>query len=654
MTSEKAENEASNTKTARTISRRACDACRLRKIKCEPLEEAASPPPGSSTSTADSSRKRSRGPETKPCKACAAVPLECTHSMPVKRRGPPNRLAQQAKALAAQHQSSPLTPDSGDAAKASVGHWSDRLSSHSGSSGHGTYPLHQNPDFEPGLYRLSDNGTHRSQGLGEPRSVPTPVAAAQFSLLRLPTVLDGVFNIQLICSKNLFDVMMEDYINILHPINPLVHVPTFRSDLRRQRYDYDFKFWALTISVCAYVVGALPRKFHEYHIYDPTFRFKSRLEMVDYCLKLLELGKPSNYMERPNQETWAVSLFASISALHVNLQNRSWAMIRECYLLSQHLGAHRISSYRGLDCVEAQLRKKSYWVTLYAFVHSRVLDERWPNVSDRMYWEHTDGEQVMPLEVDDEYITRTEVLPQPPFKTSLVVSFNAVTRIFCCLLPAIRDRSLPTVRSTARNEETADAIGLCDCGRGVRPATPREVILAMLDKIRYVIDDLPPEFGPWHSNAQGGPEIRDEITFGNYESMRANIHATHLWAQSILTERLIDCNHRVPQDEEDSRLVWSLREDLCRQLLQVLYNIRQSNLEPNGCILTMKIREVASTLLECPFEEQSHVARRARSYISKFVDLLARLDSNPEPAMELSLWNNLDSQPRTFPTHFVT
>ena len=65
---------------------------------------------------------------------------------------------------------------------------------------------------------------------------------------------------------------------------------------------------------------------------------------------------------------------------------------------------------------------------------------------------------------------------------------------------------------------------------------------------------------------------------------------------------------------------------------------------------TLKIRQVASTLLDSPFSEQDNISRRANGYIQNFVDILAKLDGNLEAGTQA--WNELNEQSRTSPSAF--
>lgn len=87
-----------------------------------------------------------------------------------------------------------------------------------------------------------------------------------------------------------------------------------------------------------------------------------------------------------------------------------------------------------------------------------------------------------------------------------------------------------------------------------------------------------------------------KVVQGQHEIMRANIHVTHLWLQSLLLEQVdvvvqegvIGSSSAAAAAEEVSASLkanWAEREDICRQMLHLLHSIPYVYLEPNGLYL---------------------------------------------------------------------
>lgn len=71
------------------------------------------------------------------------------------------------------------------------------------------------------------------------------------------------------------------------------------------------------------------------------------------------------------------------------------------------------------------------------------------------------------------------------------------------------------------------------------------------------------------------------------------------------------------------------RELIVQHLLTVLASISQRSMEPNGASLINKIRQVASTLVNDAPERKGPVAVKAQESLSKFVEILMRLERIP-------------------------
>jgi hypothetical protein len=74
--------------------------------------------------------------------------------------------------------------------------------------------------------------------------------------------------------------MLLDYLEFLYPLIPVVHRPSFRHDLLRNRDVNDKDFLVLIISLCAVTVGNMPRRFREYRAFKPSLQFQTRTEMI--------------------------------------------------------------------------------------------------------------------------------------------------------------------------------------------------------------------------------------------------------------------------------------------------------------------------------------------------------------------------------------
>ncbi|KAK5059856.1 hypothetical protein LTR84_009739 [Exophiala bonariae] len=280
----------------------------------------------------------------------------------------------------------------------------------------------------------------------------------------------------------------------------------------------------------------------------------------------------------------------------------------------------------------------------------------WKPLPDQMLFDSNHLAALLPLDLDDEYITPNLLYQQPPSETPLATGFTGLIHIFLCLM------DLPHEVVGGPKISLSTTTGDSSAHYNNRP--DYQVLTRMFERVKYVLDDISPQMALWQGE-RAGSDADDNTTTteasntraDQIESLRANLQVTRLWVRSLIFERLLAIYHASTHNnnatatptelsKSHDRQHWSEREDICEQLLAVLYNIKQKNLEPNGITLTYKIRQVAATLLDCPFEEHTSISRRARLYIERFMELLTLLDKYSFQDTQLVVWSDFDTQER--------
>jgi hypothetical protein len=190
--------------------------------------------------------------------------------------------------------------------------------------------------------------------------------------------------------------------------------------------------------------------------------------------------------------------------------------------------------------------------------HKSVFDHFWGRKDDLFCLANNDMDLLVPHDVDDEHITAESISPQHGNLPSLVTGFNAEKSLLKCIL-------------WTTEEETAHATSYD--------------IDSLSEALTYVLDDLPPALDLWQTShvttESSGPSLRSS----QYEIQRVNIHATHLWARTLLLDRRIASLTAASPTAGFHRPVIETKEDLCRQMLHLLLTSRVSSLEPNGHVL---------------------------------------------------------------------
>ncbi|TDZ53078.1 hypothetical protein CTRI78_v007188 [Colletotrichum trifolii] len=420
---------------------------------------------------------------------------------------------------------------------------------------------------------------------------------------------------------------MADYLDLIYPLVPVVHRPSFRHDLANNRDLTDPDFFALLMSLVALTIGLLPSRFSVYRSVDPEagIRFDTRTAMINCCADMCTRQRDASYWDQISLRKWVVSYVLSVACFQTGQVNRSRMFDVEWLQLSRLLGLHRISEYEGLNCIETQLRKRAFWLLFYAYAHTRVQNGRWERLTyfNQSELHQVNFEALMPVEVDDEYIFETRVVPPAPFMLSPGTPSQPEQRPPFTLASGFILHSRVFLKGL---REAMSYVG-CECELRRGPAVRLARLRDLLQEIRYMLDDAPGPMRQWASSesydapttpqldgdsqpamsSYGSPAAAhsasltsepggySKIIQGQAEVMRANIHVTHLWLQSLLLEQVdlvlqesaIGPNAAMGSDEitEALKANWAEREDICRQMLHLLHSIPYVYLEPNGLYL---------------------------------------------------------------------
>lgn len=187
-----------------------------------------------------------------------------------------------------------------------------------------------------------------------------------------PPAAGPLFPTDELCSRALIRTLMADYLDLVYPLVPVVHRPSFRHDLSRNRDVADPDFFALLVSLCALTVGLLPSRFGAYCAIEGAGRprrehFETRTALINCCAGMCTRQRGVGYWDSVNHRKWAVSYVFSVATFQTGQVNRSRMFDVEYLQLSRLLGLHRISEYEGLNCIETQLRKKAFWLLFYGY-----------------------------------------------------------------------------------------------------------------------------------------------------------------------------------------------------------------------------------------------------------------------------------------------
>lgn len=195
-----------------------------------------------------------------------------------------------------------------------------------------------------------------------------------------------------------------------------------------------------------------------------------------------------------------------------------------------------------------------------------------------------DASELLPLEIDDEYLTKDKVMVTASDQLALVAGLNALTSI---------NRLMVQIPARYNNATCRPfSLGPVNPPYGSCNAQEHESDILLwvsnqLHMLEHCLDDVPPELGPNQTQRVGSCT---HLVYSQYETMRANIHVTHAWARSVFVDQVFALYSASPGEVESAvgGSCAKLQHRIACQLLDVLSTLPKINLLPNGAVLVSK------------------------------------------------------------------
>jgi hypothetical protein len=202
---------------------------------------------------------------------------------------------------------------------------------------------------------------------------------------------------------------------------PFLHVPTFLNDYGDPQKWGEPGFVAFVVAVCCLASR---------HIDDPRVRanpndgVSSGTMWFDLFSRLRTLPGA----DRPTLYTIQATLVAGVYAIGWGKLSKAFALISESVTLSLDAGLHRSTdAYDIFDAIEEEVRKRTFWCVYMWDKQAGAHFGRPPLVRLR------DCDVSEPAAVDDEFITRDYIGPQPMDMPSRMGAFICVLRLLVVL-----------------------------------------------------------------------------------------------------------------------------------------------------------------------------------------------------------------------------
>ena len=599
--------------------RKACDSCSARKVKCD---------------------------EQQPCKACEGLQIPCTFERPSKRRGPPNKHAENLKRKF-------HSPDG---------------------------PAMSQPQLS--------SPTHAAHTL------------AYFSQQQ-------VLNAETICPMPLLERLVDDYFTFIHPLVPIPHEEFFRGSFQNRLDSTSPTFLALIASMLGYLVACFPRKLRQ-HIREglPLDQqqhmeslYSNPMDLVERCRKIaIEALGPDHLGRKLSVDDVVISYLQTLTCVQTFNRQLAIQSFAQSMLISTTVGLDQANSISTANTNGHSLPTARMTANGHALEgpHHIGVDQLMQEIGKRAFWglfagwksfqqagvsrrdllvllgRPSDPYPPLPVEVDDCYIRPEHVRLdlQPPGLIPVMTGFNANIRV------------LSTYNDLAEMELGYGVDKVVDWER------QKKIYDVCLQSVKHALDDLPSELvlsfripppqsqEPRYPSPNPEPSLAYDlvehainglenarIDFNRsgerrriqYEIQKANLFATQLATRLYLVEKywnLYDAHNLATSgrsnpdgassqgviapasDGYDSSSHFGTteqdlvteREDIVRSFLLLLGQTNEIKAETLGNSYLSEVNRIARALLNAPHSHFGNLAQGSETYLRASLNVLEKLD----------------------------
>ncbi|ORX35946.1 fungal-specific transcription factor domain-domain-containing protein [Kockovaella imperatae] len=450
-----------------------------------------------------------------------------------------------------------------------------------------------------------------------------------------------VYSIEAVLPRELAMSIIDRYFEHVYCIIPVIHRPSFSADLTLREEERRPMLLATVFAIVALTLLHIPRAFF------PSLSGEGVRKLSSSCLRA------ANSIVRKEMNVLTVDLicikYFTFVIHNINgatgLEAAVWG---EAISLAISLGLHREDSYRGLNPIETERRRRVWFLIFNADKFEAVFRAR-PILlrpDEFVGPESTD----MPAELEDKAISVHGYLPSSA-AVPLIVGFNILTRLVTLIGDLlIRERDV-------RRQPPRDPESVLTSLREVRKLQSRVKAIADTLPVPFKLDI----FNPLDLPAPGWEDIMrnqldlfyqdpmaSETAKDGYLVMRANIHVTLAMTRLRIILHRDDLLNLAGPIGTPSRNGKSFDEQLAAELVaadlgesqdwrlgvyQDLFNavhgLPIQALAANGPSLVNKIRVVAVTLIDAlPAQDYGDIqVQGIAAYLLDFLNIMTSIES---------------------------
>ncbi|GJN82309.1 hypothetical protein PLIIFM63780_005848 [Purpureocillium lilacinum] len=407
--------------------------------------------------------------------------------------------------------------------------------------------------------------------------------------------------------------------------------PAFPRDARAGVTGEHLKTWpdatfTFITAVCAEAAFLLPKElFPEGESVADLFLQASR----DCLNHYLEAD-----LESPSANSITIRYFHSNCIHAAGKPKYSWHIFGEATRLAQVMRLHDESSFEGLYPIEAELRRRAFWIVYMGDKSAAILNNRPITIHKYSFESGITARYPTGLEGrasigSGDVSTGT----QDTVRQSLIHGFNANLRLWQAASDLLLEVRLLQDQRSARHaaSDTTEAAGMTE---SILTDDERQRLDRLYVSFITCLDDLPPYLQSYTfasiaagSGSSGGAQSTHASQF---VIQCANLQVSFHCLRMVITQKFEDISYFPPGAEQaDLR-----KTEIVRDMLRVMHEAPFWSLQVNGEPYVEKIRLIGASLLAIIHRNQtSPLGARARSDFSVLLDILTRLDSKASDAL---------------------
>ncbi|KAM0669327.1 hypothetical protein ACQRIU_002889 [Beauveria bassiana] len=414
------------------------------------------------------------------------------------------------------------------------------------------------------------------------------------------------------------------FFEYLYPLTPLVHEPSFRdnlayfvpSDRPPHLERCPEAAFTLITAVCAEAAFLLPKDiFPSGETVAGIFLQASRNCLAGY----LEAD-----LENPNASSITIRYFHS-NCVHASGKPKfSWHIFGEATRLAQVMRLHDEASYKGLYPIEAEMRRRVFWIVYMGDKSAAILNSR-PITMHKYSFEcgvtaayPTGIEEESQTPISPDSVCSTE--PAATRRQKLILGFNANIRLW----GAASDLLLALRIVEDQQSQLSRGDGLIN---NTLSASQREIIDPLYISFITSLDNLP-LFLKSHSFT---PTSKSE-TFESQQFLIqcANLQVSMHCLRMVIVQKFEHLAYLTAGIEQTDLQ----KTDIVRDALRVIHEVPFWAIQVNGEPYVEKLRLIGASLMAIIHRNpDSPIAARARGDFDILLDVLTRLDSKASDAL---------------------